>query len=105
MSAIEDFFAILEGTEVIEQITRSLREEPAKLLGDICREYQKGGQPVADHGLFLFGYLGESALKALISAGLINRRPGGRTSLYTYEPTEQGIEQYERLKADGFYTR
>jgi len=49
--------------------------------------------------------MGEAALKALLSAGLIRRQPGGRLSLYCYEPTPEGLEQYEKLKTDGFYKK
>lgn len=105
MSAIDDFSALLETTEVMQQVLRSLKEEPAHLLREICREYQRTGQPVPDHRLNPTGYLGEAAVKALLSARLINRQSGGTTSLYCYEPTPEGLEQYERLEADGFYKR
>jgi len=105
MSAIDDFALLLETTEVMKQILKSLKEEPAHLLGDICREYQRTGQSVPDHRLQFTGYLGEAALKVLLSAGLIKRQSGETLSLYSYEPTSEGLEQYERLKADGFHKR
>ena len=105
MSAIDDFATLLETTEVMKQVVKSLKEEPAHLLGDICREYQRTGQPVPDHRLHFVGYMGEAALKALLSAGLIRRQSGGRLSLYSYEPTPGGLEQYEKLKADGLYKK
>jgi len=105
MSAIDDFVALLETTEVMKQVLKSLKEEPAHLLGDVCREYQRTGQPVPDHRLHFVGYMGEAALKALLSAGLIRRQPGGRLSLYCYEPTPEGLEQYEKLKDSGFYKK
>ena len=105
MSAIDDFAALLETTDVIKQVLKSLKEEPAHLLGDICREYQRTGQPVPDHRLHFVGYLGEATLKALLSVGLIRRQPGGRLSLYSYEPTTEGLKQYERLKTDSFYKK
>lgn len=105
MSAIDDLTALLETTEVMKQVLNSLKEEPAHLLGDICREYQRDGQSVPDHRLHFVGFLGEASLKALLAAGLIRHQPGGRLSLYSYEPTPEGLEQYERLKAEGFYRR
>jgi hypothetical protein len=105
MSAIDDFVTLLETTEVMKQVLKSLKEEPAHLLGDICREYQRSGQSMPDHRLQFVGYMGEAALKALLSAGLIRRQPGGRLSLYCYEPTPEGLAQYEKLKADNFYRR
>ena len=105
MSAIDDFVSLLETTEVMAQVLKSLKEEPAHLLGDICREYQRTGQSMPDHHLQFVGYMGEAALKALLSAGLIRRQPGGRLSLYCYEPTSEGLAQYEKLKADNFYQK
>ena len=105
MSAFDDFATLLETTEVMKQILKSLKEEPAYLLGDICREYEKTGQLVSDHRLQSVGYMGEAALKALLSAGLIRRHPGGRVSLYAYEPTKKGLEEYGRLKSVGFYKK
>jgi len=105
MSTIDDFATLLETTEIMKQVLKSLKEEPAHLLGDICREYQGTGQSMPDHHLQFVGYMGEAALKALLSAGLIRRQPGGRLSLYCYEPTSEGLEQYEKLKADNFYQK
>jgi len=104
LGAIDDFATLVENTEVIKQVVKSLKEDPAHLLGDICLEYQRTAQPVPDHRLHLIGYLGEAALKALLSARLIQRQPG-KLSLYCYEPTPEGLEQYEKLKADGFYKK
>ena len=105
MGAIDSFAALVENTDVMKQVVRSLKEEPAHLLGDVCLEYQMTGQPVPDHRLHFVGYLGEAVLKALLSAGLIKRQPGRKLSLYSYEPTPEGLEQYEKLKADGFYKK
>lgn len=105
MSAIDDFTALLETTEVMKQVLKSLREEPVHFLGDICREYERTGRSVPDHRLQFVGYLGEALPKALLSAGLIRRQTGDRLSIYSYEPTPEGQEHYEKLKADGFYQR
>jgi hypothetical protein len=103
MSAIDDFVALVETTEVMKQVIRSLRQEPAHLLDEICQDYQRTGHPVPDHRLRFTGYMGEAALKALLSIGLVKRYSGGTTALYTYEPTAEGLAQYEKLRADGFY--
>jgi len=103
MGALDDFFTLLEATEVMQQVIRSLKEEPAYLLGHICREYERTGRAVPDHHLNLVGYLGEASLKALISAKLVRQQLGDRLALYCYEPTDEGIKQYEGLKADNFY--
>ena len=105
MDALDEFFALLETTEVMQQVIRSLKEEPAHRLGDICREYDRTGRPVPDHHLNLVGYFGEASLKALISAELVHQQPGNRLALYCYEPTAMGTKQYEALKTGGFYRR
>jgi hypothetical protein len=90
----------------MKQALKSLREEPAFLLAEICREYERNNhQPVPDHRLRSIGYMGEASTKALVSAGLVKRQAGGTTSLYVYEPTSQGLEWWEKLKSDGFYQR
>jgi hypothetical protein len=103
MGILEDFAGLIEATEVMQQVFKSLREEPAQLLGQICAEYRGNSLPVPDHRLSFVGYLGEATLKALIAAGLIRRLSGERLSLYAYEPTAAGLEWYEKLKASGFF--
>ena len=102
MSALDDFTALLATTEVIKQVLKSLREEPALLLGHISREYERTGESVPDHRLLPGSFLGEDSLKALASAGLITKEVG-RHSVYSYEPTAVGREHYQKLEASGFY--
>ncbi len=103
--AVDEFFALLEKTETMQQVMNNLKEEPAQALGDICLEYQRTGKPVPDHRLLLTGYLGEAALRAFVSAGLIERLPGGTTSAYCYMPTAEGLKECEKMKAAGVYKR
>lgn len=84
----------------MKQMMKTLREEPAHLLSLICREYQHSGRPVPDHRLHLAGYMSETALRALLAAGMVKRSSGGGLALYTYEPTADGIAQCEKLKGD-----
>ena len=105
MSAIDEFFTLLETTEVMKQTLKILREGSARILGDICRQYEVTSQSVPDHRLRLAGYMGEASLSALLSAGLIKRQSGDKLCLYIYEPTAEGLEQYAKLKANGFYER
>jgi hypothetical protein len=103
MSALDDFTTLLDSTDVIKQLIKTLKEEPAHILGDICREYEKTGQVVPDHRLRTVGYMGEAAVRALISVKLITRSSGGVLSLYCFEPTKEGLKYYRSLKAEGFY--
>ena len=103
MSAFNDFVTQLETTDVIRQLLKSLKEEPAHLLADICAEYQATGQAVPEHRLHPGGYMEEVALRALLSLGLTTRQAGTRLAIYAYVPTPAGLERYDKLKAEGFY--
>lgn len=100
---MDEFAALLGRTQVMKQTLKTLKEEPAHILRDICRGYRQSGKPVPDYQLQLVGYMGEAALSALLSAGLIRKQPGGRLSLYCYEPTQEGLRQCEELEADGAF--
>ncbi len=95
---LEDFLSLLGKTEIMRQVEKSLREEPAQILGVICKGYESTGQPVPDYRLHLSGYIGEVSLKALLSAGLVKQQSGGRVSIYTYSPSEEGLKVYQSLK-------
>jgi len=99
VAAFEDFIAEIKKTETMQALFRSLEEEPAKLLGHICREYETTGKAVPDHHLHLAGYFGEAMLRALVSANLVTKEPGG-FSLYAYEPTEKGLNYYKGMLAE-----
>jgi hypothetical protein len=97
MGAYEDFVQTINQTEVMRQALAGLQEEPGKLLRVICKEYEASNEPVSDHHFHLSGYLGEIALRALLSAGLIERQSGERSSIFCYKPTPAGMEHYKRL--------
>ena len=103
MSKFDEFINILESTEIMRQLRINLQEEMVRLLGVICRDYQNTGKATPDHCLHLAGYVAETALKSLLSAGMIKQQSGGRLAIYSYEPTKKGLEQYQRLKAKGCY--
>ncbi len=103
MSTLDDLVSLLEKTDNMKQVLKTLKEEPVYLLGEICREYKNVRVPVPDHRLNFAGFMGEAALKTLVAAGLIKRQPGGRLSVYCYEPTQEGLDYYERLLVEGFY--
>ena len=98
---LENFLSLVHKTEIMQQVEKSLGEEPVHILGVICREYGKTSQPVPDYRLRLSGYIGEVSLKALVQAGMITQQSGGRISVYSYSPTEQGLRQYQSLQKAG----
>ena len=100
MGAFEDFIDVIKKTQTMQELLKSLEEEPAKLLGSICREYEKSNKAVPDHHLHLSGYFGEAMLRALLSANLVTKEPEDRFSLYGYKPTEAGLKYYEGMVAE-----
>jgi len=97
MAAFEDFVAEVGKTETMQALLRGLQEEPAKLLGAICKEYEATSRAVPDHHLHLTGYFGEAMLRALVSANLVARETGDRYSLYGFRPTEAGLKYYNAI--------
>ena len=102
MSAFEDFTQAIRQTEIMQQFLADLEKEPVTILLAICREYELRNEAVADHRFHVSGYVGELALQALLSGGLVERLPGGRLSVYSYKPTQTGMEFYRRLKSEGW---
>ena len=97
MGAFEDFVAEIRKTQTMQALLESLKEEPAKLLAAICKEYETTNKAVPDHHLHLAGYFGEAMLRALLSANLVTKEPEDRFSLYGYKPTETGFKYYKSM--------
>jgi hypothetical protein len=98
MSSIKELQQLLESTEIMLQVKKSLDEEPLKLLRDICRKSGDDDLPVPDYNLPVQGYTGDVALKALVQAGLVDKIDGGRVALFSYKPTALGIDYCKKLK-------
>jgi hypothetical protein len=97
MAVFEDFVTLIGKTETMQSLFHNLEVEPAKLLVAICQEYQTTSKAVPDHHLHLAGYFGEAMLRALLSANLVAKEPGDRYSLYSYKPTETGLNYYKGM--------
>lgn len=97
MGAYEELVQTIKQTEVMQQALAGLQEEPGKLLQAICKEYEASNKPVSDHHFHLSGYLGEIAVRSLLSAGLIERQWGDQSSIFCYKPTPAGMEHYKSL--------
>jgi len=100
MTVYQEFADKLRQTDSMKELVRSLDEEPARLLHLICMRYDETGRPVADHYLQLTGYFGESMLRVLAAAGLIEHVTGGRGALSHYAPTAEGRRFDEGMKAE-----
>ncbi len=97
MGASAEFTDRIRRTETMQELLNSLDEEPEKLLRSICSRYEETGRAVADHYLQLTGFFGETMLRVLVGAGLIERMSGGRGALISYEPTEEGLRLYHAM--------
>jgi len=102
MGAYEDLSEVLRQTGVMQQVLAVLEKDPVTLLHAICKEYEASNELVPDHHLHISGYLKDVALRTLLSAGLLERQPGGRSTVYAYKPTSTGIEYYRRLVNEGW---
>jgi len=97
MSIYEDFVDTVNKTDTMKSFYRNLEQEPIKLLGSICKEYEETQKAVPAHHLNLAGYFSEVLLRALVSAGLVTKDPEDRYSLYGYTPTETGLKYYKGM--------
>ncbi|HHE41547.1 MAG TPA: hypothetical protein ENL12_02745 [Dehalococcoidia bacterium] len=100
MGAFEDFVARIHNTDTMQELVRSLDNEPARLLQRICARYEETGRPVPDHYLQLTGFFGEMMLHVLVRAGLIQLHSGERGALHHYEPTLEGLELSRRMREE-----
>ena len=100
MNVLNEFENVLWGTGVFKHLTKSLIDEPLKLLIDICNKKMINEGPAPDHSLHMQGYIGDVALKALLESGLIEKLDGGRAALYSYRPTESGMAFYKKITQD-----
>ena len=82
LGAYEDLIETLRQTDVLQQVLAAFEKEPVRLLYAICREYESSKEPVPDHHTPGSGYSKDVALRTLLSAGLLQREPGGRLSVY-----------------------
>ena len=100
MSVLEEFVERIHQTDAMQELVRSLDEDPARFLSRLCSKYEETGRPVPDHYLQLTGYFGETMLRVLVQAHMISRHDGGRGSIYAYEPTTDGLELHRRMREE-----
>ena len=100
-TAREEFAALVNSTDVMQQLLWDLEQDPLRILCGVCRENGETGQPVPDHHLDFSSYNCESSLRALTAAGLLRAHEGSRYAVREYEPTEQGLDLHRRLRDEG----
>ncbi len=80
----------------LSELARELRVYPVRLLTLICTEYDRRGGAVPDHALRLLPYLGETALRALVAGGYVERAAETSYAIQAYIPTAAGREAVTR---------
>ena len=96
IKATEELRERLANTSAIGSVYLELQNYPVKLLRQIISEHKKRQTPVPDHSLDFQSSLGETALRALVEAELVERFDGSPYAIHSYLPTAEGI-RLERL--------
>lgn len=100
MKVSQEFIARIRETDAMQELMRSLDEEPANLLMRICSRFEETDRPVPDHSLRLVGYFGDLMLRVLVRAHYVDRVSGGRGALNAYQPTQDGLDVYRAMQRD-----
>lgn len=81
-------------------LTDELRTYPVRLLRQIVAEHSRRNGPVPDHVLDIIPYLGETALRALVDAGLASRLDDSPYAIRSYTPTADGLALAARMAGE-----
>ena len=99
-SAREEAEKRIHATDAVREITEELRLYPVRLLRQIVAEHRRRNAPAPDHVLEIVPYLGETALRALVEAGLTERVDDSAYSMRAYAPTSDGIALDARMDSE-----
>ena len=99
-AALEEAQQVISELPPIRLLEEELRTYPVSLLRQVCEEHAKRGSPVPDHILQLPPYIGETALRALMEGGLVERVDDQRFAIHAYRPTEKGQGLVDRINAE-----
>ena len=106
MSAFDEFAGIVRVTPVVTRVMESMMIEAAQALRDICRAFESTGEPMGGHRLPAGGYMGETIVRALIEAELIEEVEGEeRGFMRRYKPTQIGERTYAQLDKEDAFSR
>ena len=102
----DEFAGIVRATPVVTRVMESMMIEAAQALRDICRTFQSTGEPMGGHHLPAGGYMGETIVRALIEAELIEEVEGEeRGFMRRYKPTKSGEQTYTQLDKEDAFSR
>ena len=76
----------------LRELADEVRTYPLRLLRLLAEQQAARNGPVPDHALRLPPYLGETALRGLVEGGFIERAPQAMRSIYSYAPTQAGLD-------------
>ena len=79
-------------SNAMRELTGELTAYPVRLLRQLVAEYARRGTAVPDHVLDIVPYLGDTALRALVDAGLADRIDDSPHAIRAYVPTAEAIE-------------
>lgn len=71
-------------------LSDELRDYPVRLLLQVCEQSERRQGPVPDHTLTFVPYLGETAIRALVEGGYVERLDDVPYAILAYMPTERG---------------
>jgi hypothetical protein len=74
----------------LHAIAEELRHYPVRLLEQLCEQAERRQGPVPDHTLTLLPYLGETAIRALVDGGYVERLDNVPYAIIAYVPTDAG---------------
>ncbi len=85
-----DAETLLSELRPIQELIVEVRTYPVTLLRRICDLYAERQAAVPDHALHLTPYLGETALRALLEGGYVERDDAAHLAVHAYVPTASG---------------
>ena len=74
----------------LQALADELRLYPVRLLEQVCELADRRQGPVPDHTLTFLPYLGETAIRALVDGGYVQRLDDVPYAILAYLPTERG---------------
>ena len=87
-------------TGAMRELTGELRAYPVRLMRQMVTEHNRRGGAVPDHVLDIVPYLGDTALRALVDAGLADRIDDSPHAIRAYVPTAEAIALDALLAAE-----
>jgi hypothetical protein len=83
----------------LRELSDEVLTYPVRLLTLVCEEFDRRQSAVPDHALKLLPYLGETALRALVAGGYVERVDDVSYAISAYAPTELGRATAARASA------